>query len=76
MFPVPPELTSSSMIETGLAVGDPVVIDLPHLALLAQAAPAMFISTWTTMSWQALAAGSSPVRPFSVQSIMLSGSPG
>ena len=58
MFPVPPELNSSSMIESGLAVsGIPVSGSISQTwPCSAQAAPAMFSSTCTTMSWHARAA--------------------
>src|SRR5918996_5301130 len=81
--PVPPEVTSSSPIEIGFRVSGIPFASISHTwPCSAQAAPARRLSTWTTMSWQAIAAGSRPVggfggpRPRSNHSIMPSGSPG
>src|SRR5919109_314154 len=80
MSPVPPELTSSSPTIIGLSVsGIPVLGSISHTwPCSAQAPPARLCSMWTTMSWQAIAAGSKGGlgRPFSPHSILPSGSPG
>src|ERR687892_140905 len=78
-WPVPPEETSSSPIEIGFCVsGIPFGPILQTWPCSAQAPPARRCSTWTTMSWQATAAGSEggEGRPFSLHSILPSGSPG